>query len=92
MAKGPILFDLEQDSARRPSVSEAPAVFDTITQDPPKGQAMQIAARLAARRPSRLMRLFWGLAAIMVGAFVSLAAWTFITDLMVRYPLVGTIM
>lgn len=31
MAKGPILFDLEQDSAPRPSVSEAPAVLDTIT-------------------------------------------------------------
>lgn len=53
---------------------------------------MQIAARLAARKPSRLMRLFWGLAAILVGAFMSLAAWTFITDLIVRYPLVGTMM
>jgi putative membrane protein len=92
MAKGPILFDLEEDSAPRPSVSDAPMVVDDIAQDAPKGQAMQIAARLAARKPSFLMRLFWALAAILVGAFISLAAWTFITDLMVRYPLIGTVM
>ena len=53
---------------------------------------MQIAARLAARKPSRLMLLFWSLAGVIVAAFVSLAAWTFITDLMARYPLVGTVM
>ncbi len=92
MAKGPILFDLEEDSAPRPSVSDAPMVMDDIVQDTPKGQAMQIAARLAARKPSLLMRVFWGLAGILVAAFVSLAAWTFINDLMVRYPLVGLVM
>lgn len=90
MAKGPILFDLEKDSAPRPSVADAPMVVDTAIQEAPKGQAMQIAARLAARKPSKLMRAFWALATILVGAFVSIAAWTFITDLMVRYPLVGT--
>lgn len=89
MAKGPILFDLDEDSAPRPSVADAPMVMDTESHSAPKGQAMQIAARLAARKPSLLMRLFWGLAAVLVGAFVSLAAWTFITDLMARYPLVG---
>ncbi|WP_298857915.1 YcjF family protein [uncultured Sulfitobacter sp.] len=92
MAKGPILFDLEQDGTPAPSVSEAPMVMDSIGQEAPQGQAMQIAARLAARKPSFLMRLFWGLAAILVGAFVSITAWTFITDLMARYPLVGLVM
>lgn len=89
MAKGPVLFDLEEEKGARPSVSEAPPVVDLPAQDAPKGQAMQIAARLAARKPSRLMRLFWALAGVLIGALVSLAAWTFITDLMARYPLVG---
>lgn len=90
MAKGPVLFDLEDDTAVRPSVTEAPAVLDLPAQETPQGQAMQIAARLAARKPSLLSRVFWGLAAAVVGAFVSLAAWTFVTDLMLRYPLLGT--
>ena len=91
MAKGPVLFDLDNDTAARPSVAEAPPVED-LAANAPQGQAMQIAARLAARRPSTLTRLFWGLALAVVGAFVSLAAWTFITDLMARYPLLGTAM
>ena len=53
---------------------------------------MQIAARLAARKPSILTRLFWGLASLLVGAFISLAAWRFVTDLMARYPVLGTAM
>ena len=92
MARGPVLFDLDEDTAPRPSVAEAPMVVDLPEQEAPQGQAMQIAARLAARKPSRLMRLFWSLAGVIVAAFVSLAAWTFITDLMARYPLVGTAM
>ncbi len=92
MARGPVLFDLDEDTAPRPSVAEAPMVVDLPEQDAPQGQAMQIAARLAARKPSRLMLLFWSLARVIVAAFVSLAAWTFITDLMARYPLVGTVM
>lgn len=89
MARGPILFDLEGDDRPLPSVTEAPAVPETETAPPPKGQAMQIAARLAARRPSRLVRLFWGLAGALVTALVSIAAWTFVVDLMARYPLLG---
>ena len=49
-------------------------VLDNDVQEAPKGQAMQVAARLAARKPSLLMRLFWSLAAVLVGAFVSIAA------------------
>lgn len=92
MAKGPVLFDLDNDTAARPSVAEAPPVEDLAAQNAPQGQAMQIAARLAASKPSKLTRLFWGLAVAVVGAFVSLAAWTFITDLMARYPLLGAAM
>ena len=89
MAKGPVLFDLEAEEAPRPSVSEAPPVVDTPLQDAPQGQAMQIAARLAARKPSKLLRLFWVLGGVLVGALISLAAWRFVTDLMARYPALG---
>ena len=50
---------------------------------------MQIAARLAARKPSLLVALFWWLATALVGALVSIAAWNFVTDLMARYPVLG---
>lgn len=92
MAKGPVLFDLEEDAQAAPSVADAPPVADVDVLAAPQGQAMQIAARLAARKPSKLMRLFWGLAGVLLAAFISLAAWRFITDLMVQYPLIGTAM
>lgn len=88
MAKGPILFDLEQDSKPRPAVTEAPPVPD-VMMPAPQGQAMQVAARLAARKPSMLGRLFWWLATVLIGALVSIAAWNFVTGLIVQYPLVG---
>ena len=88
MAKGPVLFDLEKDSNPRPAVSEAPPVPDLMV-PAPQGQAMQIAARLAARKPSLLMRLFWALGGALVGALVSIAAWNFVTNLIARYPLIG---
>ncbi len=91
MAKGPILFDLEEDSSPRPAVADAPPVPDAMV-PAPQGQAMQIAARLAARKPSILLRLFWALAAALVGALVSIAAWSFITGLMAQYPLIGWLM
>ncbi|MEX3314739.1 YcjF family protein [Sulfitobacter sp. PS-8MA] len=90
MARGPILFDLEDDSKPQPSVAEAQPVPDMeLETPPPKGQAMQIAAQLAARKPSKLLRLFWALAGALITALVSIAAWTFVTDLMGRYPLLG---
>ena len=88
MAKGPILFEIEDEAEPLPDVSEAPPVPEVI-EAAPEGQAMQIAARLAARKPSMLTRLFWGLAAALIGALVSIAAWNFITDLIARYPLLG---
>lgn len=90
MAKGPVLFDLDDQTEAQPSVADAPPVEDLPTLDAPQGQAMQIAARLAARKPSLLSRLFWGLGSVLVAAFISLAAWTFVTDLMARYPVLGT--
>lgn len=74
--------------APAPNVADAPPVPD-LSEPAPQGQAMQIAARLAARKPSKLVRLFWWLATALVGALVSIAAWNFITDLIARYPLLG---
>ncbi|MCX8225300.1 MAG: TIGR01620 family protein [Sulfitobacter sp.] len=91
MAKGPILFDLEEDAEPRPSVSEAPPVPE-VGMSAPQGQAMQIAARLGARKPSKLVKLFWLLLTAFIGALVSIAAWNFIAGLMASYPLVGLVM
>ncbi|KIN61858.1 DUF697 domain containing protein [Sulfitobacter noctilucicola] len=88
MSKGPVLFDLENEHAPAPQVAEAPPVPD-IDIPGPRGQAMQVAATLAARKPSRLVRLFWALAGTLVGAMVSIAAWRFVTDLITRYPVLG---
>ncbi|MGJ8556471.1 MAG: YcjF family protein [Sulfitobacter geojensis] len=91
MAKGPVLFDLENDTAPRPQVAAAAPVPDLVTAAP-QGQAMQMAASLAARKPSRLVRLFWWLATALISAVVSIAAWTFVVDLMARAPLLGIAM
>ena len=87
MAKGPVVIDLEDDTPVT-DVSQAPPVPDVAM---PQGQAMQGAARLAARKPSVLSRWFWGLALAVVGAVVSVAAWDFATALLNRSPILGGI-
>lgn len=86
MTQGPVLFDLKDEKTPPPAVVEAPAVPDL---DRPQGSAMQAAARIAARPPSRLARWFWGLALSLVGAVISLAAWNWVTDLIARVPVLG---
>ncbi len=88
MAKGPILFDLSE-AAETPSVAEAPPVPDLGPDAPPKGQAMQAAALIAARGPSRLARWFWGLLVTLIGAVVSIAAYDFMVALIERNPILG---
>jgi putative membrane protein len=88
MTNGPVLIDLEAKDAKAPSPAEAPLVPDLST-PMPEGQAMQIAARLTARKPSRLARWFWGLLVALVGAVVSVAAWDFATSLIARSPILG---
>ena len=87
MAKGPVVIDLEDD-APVADVSQAPPVPDVGL---PQGQAMQSAARFAARKPSALSRWFWGLAVAVVGAVVSVAAWDFAVSLLDRSPILGGI-
>jgi putative membrane protein len=88
MTKGPVLIDLEEGKPG-PSVADAPPVPDPQEPEPPRGAAMQAAARMAARRPSRLSRWFWGLLSALVGAVASFAAWEMVTALMAENPVIG---
>ena len=87
MTNGPVLIDLENEE-KTPSVQDAAPVPD-ITPAAPEGQAMLMASRLAARRPSHLARWFWGLLGALLGAVVSVAAWDFINALIARSPILG---
>ncbi len=86
MSKGPVLIDLDDEARPAPNVTDAPPVPDMA---PPQGEAMQIAARVAARRPSRLARWFWRLVAALLGAWISVAAWDFALSLIDRVPVLG---
>lgn len=88
MTKGPILIDLGDSDEPQADVAAARPVPD-LAEPAASGQAMQIAARLAARRPSRLARWFWGLVAALIATAVSVAAWDFATSLLDRVPLLG---
>jgi putative membrane protein len=87
--KGPVLFDLDADGPAAASPATARPVPDA---DPePTGAAMQRVASLMVRKPSRTGRLFWGLVVALAGFVLSVAAWTFVTDLLLRYPVLGWI-
>ncbi|MDR9394502.1 MAG: TIGR01620 family protein, partial [Roseovarius sp.] len=89
MTKGPILIDLEQDEAEGPAPDTAPPVPDPEAPGAPQGRAMQTVATLAARRPSVLARVFWGLLAAVLTAALSVAAWDFAAGLLMRWPVLG---
>lgn len=85
-SNGPILIEL--DEVETPSVTDAPPVRD---EELPvaQGMAMQHIMQIGARRPSRIGRLFWGLLLSLVTAFISIAAWNFVSGLITQYPLLG---
>ncbi|SFR19896.1 YcjF family protein [Poseidonocella sedimentorum] len=88
--KGPVLIDLESGEDRpAPSPADAPPVPDPLEAPRPEGQAMQVLATLGARRRSRLVTWFWGLAAALLSAWISVAAWDFITELLTRNEVLG---
>ena len=78
-AKGPVLFDLDDD-VPAPTPAEAPPVPDLL-EPTPQGQAMTTAAALAARPVSRLARWFWSLLVMLITTVASVAAWNFVTNL-----------
>ncbi|ETX27966.1 YcjF family protein [Roseivivax isoporae] len=87
--RGPVLFDI--DEAERPAAgpAEAPPVPDLGPEEPPQGAAMQAAATIAARRPSRLARWFWRLAVAIVVTVASIMAWNFVTRLVTENAWLG---
>ncbi|MDC0657533.1 TIGR01620 family protein [Leisingera sp. SS27] len=87
MSNKPVLFDLEEDGAA-PPVAEAPPVPDPAPLAVPP-TAMEQAARIAARHPSRLARWFWALLVALIGAMASVAAWDFAAGLVARVPVLG---
>ncbi len=94
MSKGPVLIDLEPEAKapkapKAPSPAEAPPVPEITPAAAPEGAAMGQAMALAARRPSRLARWFWGLLVSLVGLVVSVWAWNFVTGLIAANPVLG---
>ena len=84
MTRRPVLIDLDGQDMARPDT--APAVPDAV-----QGAAMQRLAVVASRPPSPLARWFWGLALLLAGFVVSLAAWDYVTGLLARAPVLGGI-
>jgi putative membrane protein len=82
-----VLFDLDEAAEMTPE--NAPPVPDMDMVETPA--AMQRVASLAAARPNRLARWFWGLLVSLVGFFVGVAAWDFVAALLVRSPVLGWI-
>ena len=86
--KKPLLIEIEEAA---PSPAEAPPVTDPGDAPPPEGRAMQIAARIAARPPSKLGRFFWRAAGALVTFLASVAAWRFVGGLFASNPVLGWI-
>lgn len=88
MAKGPVLIDLEAEP-EQPRVEDAPPVPDLAP--PAEGRAMQAVARLAAAKPSRMVRWFWAVTLALLTAIVSAAAWNWATAWIATQPVIGWI-
>lgn len=86
MTNGPVMFDIDDD-ARSPATAPPVPDIDAV----PNPAAMQRVASLAAARPNRLARWFWGLLASLIGFFASVAAWDFVTGLLARSSVLGWI-
>ncbi len=85
MAKRPVI--LERKAAAELTPATAPPVTDAEVL--PEGRAMAGAMAFAARRPSRLGRLFWSALVALVGFLVSVAAWDFVTGMLSRNEVLG---
>jgi putative membrane protein len=95
MAKGPVLIELDADTTAAEDVNVAAPLPEValggaeLAQD--QNSAMQIAARVVARKPSFIARLFWAVTLALLGAVISVAAWDFANGLIERLPILGLI-
>ena len=85
MTNGPVLFELDDGDDVSPSTAPPVPELDFVA----SSAAMQRVASIAAKRPNRLARLFWGLLVSLVGFFVGVAAWDFVMSLLARSPILG---
>ncbi len=85
--RGPVLIEMGAETAVSPDA--APPVPEAL--DAPTGQAMQMAAVLAARRGSPVGRLFWSLLFGFFGFVLSLAAWDYVNALLARNEVLGAV-
>ncbi|MEM8630826.1 MAG: TIGR01620 family protein [Pseudomonadota bacterium] len=83
--RGPVIVEVAADGA---TPATAPPPPDTETSIP-QGEAMRTMASLAARRPSRLSRWFWGTLAALVALVAGILFWEFATGLVSRTPILG---
>lgn len=79
----PFLVEIDDENPLSPA--DAPVISDA------PDTSMQRAARFVARPRSRIGMLFWGLLTALVGAFLSVAAWDFVTGLIARNEVLGAI-
>jgi len=92
--RAPHVFITDNAGSSEPPVTpdNAPPVPDLDDGDlPPRGQAMQTLAALAARRPSRLAQFFWSSLTALLGFMISVAIWDFVTSLLTRNSLIGMV-
>jgi putative membrane protein len=82
---GPVLFDLDETDDVTPATAPPVPELDVI----PTPAAMQRVASLAAKRPNRLARWFWGLLVSLIGFLIGVAAWDFVIGLLDRSPILG---
>lgn len=99
---GPVLVEFDQPAptghrpdphlserpGQTPSPADAPPVGDTPDMLP-RPRTMEMVTRLVSRPPSRLTRLFINAGVALFTFLLSVAALSFISDLMTRYPLLG---
>lgn len=68
-----------------------PASVATPAEDPPTGAAMVRMAELAARPPSRGAGWFWSIAGSLLTLVISVAAYDYLTGLLARSQVLGTV-
>ncbi|MBF9047754.1 DUF697 domain-containing protein [Rhodobacterales bacterium LSUCC0031] len=83
--KGPVLIEITEAAPVLPHEALVPPDGAAL----PEGRAMLLAARLAARRPSRLARLFWQSAVGLITLLAGIAAWDAIAALVTLRPVLG---
>ena len=101
-ARRAIVFDVEaaERDARAPAArlatdgtpldpASAPPVPDDEVAPAASGRAMQTLALLASRRQAGLAGWFWAILGALLSFALSVAAWTFVTELLAANPLLG---